>query len=108
MASRQLAALAASPDDYLRGLRRGALSQVREPVILHWLGEVFDPQLRGYWGSPTSTPPTATFLDLVRAHADKVDGVKVSLLTPSTRSGCAPRCPPGCASTPATTSTTPS
>ncbi|MFC7363386.1 dihydrodipicolinate synthase family protein [Nocardioides astragali] len=80
MASRQLAALARTPDDYL-GVYDAVLSQVREPVILHWLGEAFDPQLRGYWGSPDVDAATATFLDLVRAHADKVDGVKVSLLS---------------------------
>ena len=57
------------------------LEQVREPVVLHWLGEVFDPHLRGYWGSADVDAATATFLDLVRAHADKVDGVKVSLLS---------------------------
>lgn len=80
MASRQLAAVAAGPDDYL-SVYAELLEQVREPVILHWLGEAFDPQLRGYWGSPDVAPATATFLDLVRAHADKVDGVKVSLLS---------------------------
>jgi hypothetical protein len=80
MASRHLAALGRTPDDYL-GVYDAVLSQVREPVILHWLGEAFDPQLRGYWGSADVDAATATFLDLVRAHADKVDGVKVSLLS---------------------------
>ena len=80
MASRQLAAVATSPDDYL-SVYADLLRQVREPVILHWLGEAFDPQLRGYWGSADTDAATATFLDLVRAHADKVDGVKVSLLS---------------------------
>jgi len=80
MASRHLAALARHPDDYL-GVYAAVLGQVREPVVLHWLGEAFDPQLRGYWGSTDVDAATATFLDLVRAHADKVDGVKVSLLS---------------------------
>ncbi len=80
MASRQLAAVARNADDYLRVYSR-LLEQVQRPVILHWLGEVFDPQLRGYWGSTDVPTATATFLDLVRAHADKVDGVKVSLLS---------------------------
>lgn len=80
MASRHLAALASSPDDYL-GVYDAVLDQVREPVVLHWLGEAFDPRLRGYWGSTDVDAATATFLDLVRAHADKVDGVKVSLLS---------------------------
>jgi hypothetical protein len=80
MASRQLAALASGPDDYLR-VYDGLLRQVREPVILHWLGEAFDPQLRGYWGSTDVPTATATFLQLVESHASKVDGVKVSLLS---------------------------
>jgi hypothetical protein len=80
MASRQLAAVARDADDYLRVYSR-LLEQVQRPVILHWLGEAFDPQLRGYWGSTEVPTATATFLDLVRAHADKVDGVKVSLLS---------------------------
>jgi len=80
MASRQLAAVAAGPDDYLR-VYDELLRQVREPVILHWLGEAFDPQLRGYWGSPDVSAATETFLQLVTAHAAKVDGVKVSLLS---------------------------
>ncbi|HLT60024.1 MAG TPA: DUF993 family protein, partial [Microlunatus sp.] len=50
MASRHLAAKARSAEDYLR-VYDALLSQVREPVILHWLGEAFDPNLRGYWGS---------------------------------------------------------
>jgi hypothetical protein len=80
MASRQLAAVAAGPDDYLR-VYSELLRQVREPVILHWLGEAFDPQLAGYWGSADVASATATFLQLVEAHAGKVDGVKVSLLS---------------------------
>ena len=80
MASRQLAAVATSPDDFL-SVYTDLLRQVREPVILHWLGEAFDPQLRGYWGSVDTDAATATFVELVRAHADKVDGVKVSLLS---------------------------
>src|SRR6478735_9424609 len=71
MASRQLAAVATGPDDYL-SVYGELLEQVREPVILHWLGEAFDPHLRGYWGSTDVATATATFLDLVRAHADKV------------------------------------
>ena len=80
MASRQLAALATGPDDYLK-VYDDLLGQVREPVILHWLGEAFDPHLRGYWGSADVGSATETFLDLLRAHADRVDGVKVSLLS---------------------------
>jgi len=80
MASRHLAALARGPEDYL-AVYDTVLSQVREPVILHWLGEMFDPQLAGYWGSRDVDEATATFLSMVEAHASKVDGVKVSLLS---------------------------
>jgi hypothetical protein len=80
MASRELAATAHDADDYLKVYGR-ILHQVREPVILHWLGEVFDPQLRGYWGTADVDTATATFLDLVREHATRIDGVKVSLLS---------------------------
>ncbi|RYU12480.1 dihydrodipicolinate synthase family protein [Nocardioides iriomotensis] len=80
MASRQLAAIAQGPDDYVT-VYADLLRQAREPVILHWLGEAFDPQLAGYWGSRDVDAATATFLDLVREHAAKVDGVKVSLLS---------------------------
>ena len=107
MASRELAATATHADDYLKVYGR-ILGQVREPVILHWLGEVFDPHLRGYWGSTDVATATATFLELVEAHADKVDGVKVSLLSAEHETGLRAALPRGSASTPATTSTTPS
>ena len=94
MASRQLAAAAANADDYL-AVYAELLEQVREPVVLHWLGEAFDPQLRGYWGSTDVATATATFLDLVRAHADKVDGVKVSLLSADHETGLRAQLPDG-------------
>lgn len=80
MASRHLARAAAGPDDYLAVYDR-ILGQVSEPVVLHWLGEAFDPNLAGYWGSSDIGAATETFLQLVRSHAAKVDGVKVSLLS---------------------------
>ncbi|MEU4677608.1 dihydrodipicolinate synthase family protein [Micromonospora sp. NPDC023737] len=79
MASRQLARLARAPEDYAEVYGR-VLEQVSGPVILHWLGSMFDPALHGYWGSPQVPAATTAFLDLVRQHAGKVDGVKVSLL----------------------------
>lgn len=94
MASRQLAAVAHGPDDYL-SVYGELLGQVREPVILHWLGEAFDPQLRGYWGSLDVGTATSTFLDLVAAHADKVDGVKVSLLSADHETSLRAALPPG-------------
>ncbi len=79
MASRALAQVARTPDDY-RHVYDTVLSEVAEPVILHWLGPMFDPALAGYWGSDDVTAATRTFTDLIRDHAAKVDGVKVSLL----------------------------
>jgi hypothetical protein len=80
MASRQLAAVARTADDYLEAYAT-VLRQATRPVILHWLGEMFDPQLSGYWGSTDVATATRSFLDLIRAHSAKVDGVKVSLLS---------------------------
>jgi hypothetical protein len=94
MASRQLATLASGPDDYLT-VYADLLRQVREPVILHWLGEAFDPHLRGYWGDPDTDAATATFLGLVREHADRVDGVKVSLLSDTHETGLRAALPDG-------------
>ncbi|MFG3286525.1 dihydrodipicolinate synthase family protein [Streptomyces sp. NPDC048111] len=79
MASRALAATARGPEDYL-ALYTDLLRQSSRPVILHWLGPMFDPALYGYWGSADLDAATETFLDVVRAHPDKVDGIKVSLL----------------------------
>ncbi|MFD3335255.1 dihydrodipicolinate synthase family protein [Streptomyces sp. NPDC058700] len=79
MASRALAAAASGPDDYL-DLYGHLLRQASEPVILHWLGPMFDPALDGYWGSADLDTATETFLDVIAAHPDKVDGIKVSLL----------------------------
>ncbi|MFU8851779.1 dihydrodipicolinate synthase family protein [Micromonospora sp. SL1-18] len=79
MASRQLAALATGPDDYLRVYNQ-VLSDTTAPVVLHWLGDMFDPALTGYWGSTDLDAATKTFVSLVAAHADVIDGVKVSLL----------------------------
>ncbi|ETK35468.1 dihydrodipicolinate synthase family protein [Microbispora sp. ATCC PTA-5024] len=79
MASRQLARAAGGPEDYRKVYDR-LLTQTGRPVILHWLGEMFDPQLAGYWGSRDLDAATETFLGLVHEHAGSVDGVKVSLL----------------------------
>jgi hypothetical protein len=79
MASRALARVARSPADYERVYDR-VLSQVREPVILHWLGDMFDPALKGYWGSDDPLRAMDTALGVIAAHAPKVDGIKISLL----------------------------
>jgi Protein of unknown function (DUF993) len=80
MASRALARVAKSPDDYARVYSR-ILSQVRQPVIIHWLGEMFDPALAGYWGNADHMAAMDTCLGIMRDHAAKIDGVKVSLLS---------------------------
>jgi len=79
MASRALTAAAKSPDDYAKVYSR-ILSQVKQPVILHWLGEMFDPALTGYWGSADHMQAMDTCLDVIAANAAKVDGIKISLL----------------------------
>jgi hypothetical protein len=79
MASRALAACAKSPDDYVKVYGR-ILSQAREPVIVHWLGEMFDPALAGYWGSRDRDRQVETLLAIVNEYAVKIDGVKISLL----------------------------
>ncbi|MER6075511.1 dihydrodipicolinate synthase family protein [Streptomyces sp. NPDC001817] len=79
MASRALAATARGPEDYLETYGH-LLRQSAEPVILHWLGPMFDPALEGYWGSAGLDAATETFLEVIAAHPDKVDGIKVSLL----------------------------
>ncbi|GIH99668.1 dihydrodipicolinate synthase family protein [Planobispora takensis] len=79
MASRQLARIAEGPEDY-HAVYGKLLSAADRPVILHWLGEMFDPQLAGYWGSRDVAEATESFLALIREYAPAVDGVKVSLL----------------------------
>ncbi|MER5653535.1 dihydrodipicolinate synthase family protein [Streptomyces sp. NPDC002131] len=79
MASRALAATAAGPEDYL-DVYGHLLRQAADPVILHWLGPMFDPALEGYWGSGDLDAATEVFLEVIAAHPDKVDGIKVSLL----------------------------
>ena len=79
MASRALARVAKSPADYERVYDR-ILRQARQPVVLHWLGDMFDPALAGYWGSTDADAAMTTALGIIAAHPDKVDGIKISLL----------------------------
>jgi len=79
MASRALAASARSPEDYGKVYDR-ILSQVKEPVIIHWLGEMFDPALEGYWGQRDHYAAMEVCLSILEKHAGKVDGIKISLL----------------------------
>jgi hypothetical protein len=79
MASRALAAAAQSPDNY-RTVYGHLFLQLRQPAILHWLGEAFDPQLRGYWGSRDFGPAADTVIELIERSGGRVSGVKLSLL----------------------------
>jgi hypothetical protein len=79
MASRALAAIAKGPDDYARVYDR-ILSQTSGKVILHWLGDMFDPALKFYWGSDDFDAALDTVVAIIERHADKVEGIKISLL----------------------------
>ena len=81
MASRALAACACGPEDYRR-IYGAILRQTARPVILHWLGEAFDPALAGYWGSPNIPEAMEVCLAIINEHQSKIDGIKVSLLDP--------------------------
>ena len=101
MASRALARVATSPADYERVYSR-ILSQARQPVILHWLGDMFDPELAGYWTGSRSPGSAAdigaameTALGIIAAHAGKVDGIKISLLDKEKEIAMRRRLPPG-------------
>src|SRR6059036_1941192 len=93
MASRALAACAKEPGDYLKVYGR-ILSQAREPVIIHWLGEMFDPALAGYWGSRDRERQTETLLAIVAEYAARIDGVKISLLDQAREIAMRRRFPP--------------
>jgi len=79
MASRQLAASATHLDDYVDVYSR-VLSEASRPVVVHWLGEMFDPALAGYWGSDDIDEATTGLLRIITDNADAIDGVKISLL----------------------------
>jgi Protein of unknown function (DUF993) len=80
MASRALARVARGPEDYLRVYSR-IVSQAKAPLIIHWLGEMFDPSLEGYWGRADHTQAMDVCFDIIADHAEKVDGIKISLLS---------------------------
>jgi hypothetical protein len=94
MASRALARVAQSPADYERVYDR-ILSQVQQPVVLHWLGDMFDPALKGYWGSNDVDQAMNTALGIIQAHSKKVDGIKISLLDKDKEISMRRRLPPG-------------
>jgi len=94
MASRALARVAKGPADYEKVYGR-ILSQAKQPVILHWLGEMFDPALAGYWGTRDVDAAMDTALGIITARASKVDGIKISLLDKDKEIAMRRRLPPG-------------
>jgi Protein of unknown function (DUF993) len=94
MASRALAASAREPGDYLE-VYGSLLEQAERPVILHWLGEAFDPALRGYWGSTDFDAAAGTVLSLLDRYGEKVDGIKLSVLDASREVALRRRLPAG-------------
>lgn len=79
MASRELARMATGPGDYVR-IYSDVLSACDQPVILHWLGDMFDPALKGYWGADDFASAMETALEVIERNQAKVDGIKISLL----------------------------
>jgi hypothetical protein len=94
MASRELARIAKGPEDYARVYDR-VLSQLKEPALIHWLGEVFDPALAGYWGHADLDGAMAVCLEIITAHKAKVEGLKLSLLDQAREIAMRARLPQG-------------
>lgn len=94
LASRALAASARSRADYLEVYEK-VLTHARRPVLLHWLGEAFDPALTGYWGSPNFDAAANTVLELVERAGGKVVGIKLSVLDADRERALRRRLPPG-------------
>ena len=79
MASRALMRVAKTPDDYVQVYSR-VLAEADHPVVLHWLGDMFDPALKGYWGHERFEDTMETALRVIEANVPNVDGIKISLL----------------------------
>jgi hypothetical protein len=94
MGSRELARIARGPEDYASVYDR-VLSQLQHPALIHWLGEVFDPALAGYWGHHDVDAAMAACLEIIVAHQQKVEGLKLSLLDQELEISMRRRLPPG-------------
>ncbi|CAG0999542.1 MAG: dihydrodipicolinate synthase family protein [Rhizobiaceae bacterium] len=94
MASRAFTAIDARPEVY-RSVYRHLIDGAQEPVILHWLGDMFDPALAGYWGSPDVATATEFVLALIAENPAKVDGIKISLLDQAHEEAFRERLPAG-------------
>ena len=93
MASRALVVAANGPEDYAKVYNR-VLSGLNQPAILHWLGEMFDPALAGYWGNPNHDLAMDTCIDIIQSNASNVDGIKISLLSAEKEIAMRRRLPP--------------
>lgn len=94
MASRALARVAQGPEDYARVYSR-ILSQSSEKLVLHWLGDMFDPNLKGYWGSDDFDTALDTVLSIIADNKSKVEGIKISLLDGACETALRDRLPDG-------------
>ncbi len=94
MASRAFTAIGADQDTYRKVYRR-LIDNAAQPVILHWLGDMFDPALKGYWGGSTLDEANDFVLSLIAENPAKVDGIKISLLDQAHEEGFRKRLPAG-------------
>ncbi|WP_213685951.1 dihydrodipicolinate synthase family protein [Roseicyclus sp.] len=94
MATRALPAIKAGPEDYAR-VYEILIEESAQPVILHWLGDMFDPALTGYWGASDIASANQVVLDLIRRHSAKIDGIKISLLDQAHEEAFRAQLPPG-------------
>ena len=94
MASRHLARTARSAADYEEVYRR-VLAEASAPVVLHWLGTVFDPQLAGYFGSDDPAAGADTLLRIIGEDPSRIRGVKMSLLDDAAEIAVRERLPDG-------------
>ncbi len=94
MASRAMTALGGGPDTYARVYAR-LIEQAAQPVILHWLGDMFDPALKGYWGGGTLEAAEEAVLAIINANKEKIDGIKISLLEQKREEAFRARLPQG-------------
>lgn len=94
MASRAFPAIGATPDDYHR-VYRTLIDGAAQPVILHWLGDMFDPALTGYWGSTNVDEASEFVLNLIAENPGNVDGIKISLLDQAHEEAFRKRLPEG-------------
>ena len=94
MASRAFTAIEADESTY-HTVYRHLIDGARDPVVLHWLGDMFDPALAGYWGSHDVATASDFVLRLIAENPAKVDGIKISLLDQAHEEAFRARLPAG-------------